>query len=420
MPLEQQYYTTELVNDWSSPNLMTEYYKNRIDRILSARCTHENKQFNGVTALGKYIYCCEKCLSSYIRCSHCECYLKDGESLVCYDNKDICSRCYERYVFECQVCLTENFGEYSRLPNGSRACLSCFEQGAFFCSHCGNSCWLEDINDHRGRSLCSSCYSDYGPPPKILSESFEKNKSKRQVGFELEYFYDGADPNLNSIGKTHEDGSITPEDDDYIGQEFSSVISNGDALFDIIDNATNTIRRSGGKVNKSCGFHVHLDMSQSNTSQRNNIKAWWREFESIFFALVAPSRRNNDFTKGTKNYHLDNEDWAHNRYHALNISAFSKWKTFEVRLHHGTLEADKIKEWISLLLKFFDYFSDKSFSQYFRRKLSKMNDRQKLIWFCNKLDLSLTNKKKIMNRIKSYSKGVSHKVLNLAKAVENV
>lgn len=94
------------------------------------------------------------------------------------------------------------------------------------------------------------------------------------------------------------------------------------------------------KVNKSCGFHVHLDMrgesSEAVHKRAKIVDAWLYAMQE----LVPASRRTNDYCK----FGISTRD----RYHAVNYVAFSKYNTLEIRLHSGTVDYTKIIAWIRL------------------------------------------------------------------------
>lgn len=104
----------------------------------------------------------------------------------------------------------------------------------------------------------------------------------------------------------------------------------------------------GGKVNKTCGLHVHLDMRQIKKNKElifhNLVNS-----QGLLFALVPKSRRENKFCAFVKSNNYS-ESNGHHHDAISGRDAYSKHKTFEVRIHSGTLNANKINSWIQLLL----------------------------------------------------------------------
>jgi hypothetical protein len=140
------------------------------------------------------------------------------------------------------------------------------------------------------------------------------------------------------------DGSIDHHGDEQ-GTEVR-VCMRRDEVREVLPNLMQTLRGMGARINKSCGLHVHLD-------QRNNAepeKVFQRLVRSLglLYTVVPQSRRRNNYCK--RNRHADFSMAVHGgRYKAVNASAFHRYKTIEVRLFGGTLEATKIINWIEVL-----------------------------------------------------------------------
>lgn len=140
------------------------------------------------------------------------------------------------------------------------------------------------------------------------------------------------------------DGSIDHHDDEE-GTEIR-VCMKREEIRDILPGIMRTLKEMGARINKSCGLHVHLD-------QRNNAepeKQFQRLVRSLglLYTVVPESRRRNRYCKRNRR-----SDFAAavrgDRYKAVNANAFYRYKTIEVRLFGGTLEATKIINWIEVL-----------------------------------------------------------------------
>ncbi len=101
----------------------------------------------------------------------------------------------------------------------------------------------------------------------------------------------------------------------------------------------------GAKVNKSCGLHVHLDARHLRTSAVEAIGERFRMALPVLLAMVPPTRRNN-----TQYCAPSVSELSGDRYHAVNLTAFKKFKTIEVRLHSSTTDYHKIISWAKLIL----------------------------------------------------------------------
>lgn len=115
---------------------------------------------------------------------------------------------------------------------------------------------------------------------------------------------------------------------------------------DVVPGILDALKSIGARVNKSCGLHVHLD-------QRNNEEtalAFQKLVRSLnlLYSVVPASRRKNRYCK--RNRHADFASAVNgDRYYAINATAYRRYKTLEVRLFGGTLDADKIINWIETL-----------------------------------------------------------------------
>lgn len=188
-----------------------------------------------------------------------------------------------------------------------------------------------------------------------IAPQFSKNPSRRKVGFELEFIHRRPLPNLGGLGAIHHDGSVHADRRGGTPREFASIPAVGDRAFSLADAICSGLHVARAYVNSTCGYHLHLDMHGSSPNQRENIRAWWDALEPVFFAMVPEKRRTcHSFAKSASAVPSSNR-W-HDRYCALNLAAFSEHGTFEVRLHQGTVDASKVKQWMAFQLHFFDKF----------------------------------------------------------------
>ena len=121
-------------------------------------------------------------------------------------------------------------------------------------------------------------------------------------------------------------------------------------------------------VNRECGFHLHIDMrddSDMDNPTRFLVAAAYLAVEDQWFAKVSQSRRSNhycyrwesrflhDFMEAAR-YRDSFYDMARmqDRYNWMNIRAFVDHGSFENRLHQGTWNFTKVKNWIALNLRF--------------------------------------------------------------------
>jgi hypothetical protein len=126
-------------------------------------------------------------------------------------------------------------------------------------------------------------------------------------------------------------------------------------------------------TNRNCGLHIHVFTRDLTNKQRANIIRQWAALDkAVFQTLVATSRRNNRFCLPFSNqevqqvsYLLENGNHAvleryTQKYRSCNVLPFNKIGTFEFRLHQGTLNFNKVKNWVTLLLAFVQGMGDET------------------------------------------------------------
>jgi len=130
----------------------------------------------------------------------------------------------------------------------------------------------------------------------------------------------------------------------------------------VVPPALDIIRYFGARVNASCGLHVHHHLPEAEGRPdvvRSLQHLWWR-FHPIFYGLVAPSRKSSHYCRPPQPSEARRFDRVRfyrqlgglldrfDRYHGLNLTnlADQQRMTVEWRLHHGTLEWEKVKAWV--------------------------------------------------------------------------
>jgi hypothetical protein len=121
----------------------------------------------------------------------------------------------------------------------------------------------------------------------------------------------------------------------------------------------------GARVNASCGHHVHVSLPEVIERPKvvRSLTSLVARIEPIIYGLVAPSRRQStyccplgsDVPQFKRCKTLDDlssslSGWS--RYRGLNLTnAASTAPRVEYRYHHGTLDVDKARHWLRLLLQ---------------------------------------------------------------------
>lgn len=145
------------------------------------------------------------------------------------------------------------------------------------------------------------------------------------------------------------------------GYELVSPPLQGRAGLDQLKKACQALTAAGARVNMSCGLHVHHDVNDLNPTQFGRLFRAWSNNQRNTDGLVAPSRRGSRWAaplradevshceqlssvdRVTASRHFGYVD----RYRSLNVAAFPRYGTVEVRQHQGTINFKKIAAWIA-------------------------------------------------------------------------
>lgn len=201
----------------------------------------------------------------------------------------------------------------------------------------------------------------------LLYDRKAPTSKENYVGIELEFLipYDKNNKLVEDLLKNNlqwnvhlgTDGSVADEDfrprydrnlmvanrhEQYTGKEIRILCTEKDAP-DVIDSVCKIIKDCDGKVNKTCGLHVHLDMrNRDYETVYNNFYC----IQDIMFKMQPESRHKNNYCKKMSRFIKEPRD----RYYAINKTAYDKYRTLEIRLHDGSIDAKEIKMWTYFLI----------------------------------------------------------------------
>lgn len=226
-------------------------------------------------------------------------------------------------------------------------------------------------------------------------KSYRKpDNTENHVGVELEFFCPHNEAQIGEAlieGKLSRwtriktDASIRPDVDSHYGWEVC-VVSPESKLDQIVGRTCEILNKMKGKVNASCGLHVHLDMRNRNKEMvYNNLV----QCQELLFSLVGAERRSNRYCQKQQT-----PDWSNaNTNHHMGISKFSfeQHRTIEVRIHHATLDYKEIKQWVNLLIRIANY------NEYISEKITNLSAFSKWI----KSDENMINF--INNRMRTFA-----------------
>jgi hypothetical protein len=178
------------------------------------------------------------------------------------------------------------------------------------------------------------------------------------------------------------DGSVT-SNDKFEGSELR-ICAPTSKIKEVVSFVSAALIKAQAKVDKSCGMHVHLDARPNTGANAKNMFERLVDQQFALFQVVPSSRRSNRYCKYTKK-----DDWrGTDRYKAVNPLSFKKYNTIEVRMHSGTVDANKIIPWINLLEAIAYSTADISTSRAPHTMLEKFNlDKSTIDYFNARADL---------------------------------
>jgi len=190
------------------------------------------------------------------------------------------------------------------------------------CGYCGGSRYEYDEDDREQE--CSECSGS---------------------GRTTDGIYEDVRAELRRAGiyrcSVRDDGSLHPEDD-RIGMEVCMLLNVARGWEPLEKLCALLKDKFDASVNTKCGLHVHFDYKAKGKEQVLRDARQFGYALPVLGKLVAKSRTTNEFCRMEVG-HMDG-----GRYFAANLSAYNRHKTLEIRLHGGTLDAQKIKNWVTL------------------------------------------------------------------------
>lgn len=265
------------------------------------------------------------------------------------------------------------------------------------CANCGESCHPDYLCPECGYSRRCGCCDCSGDVPWCdTTGEFHGQSTKRHprfTGVEIECGLGTLKSReLRSLtGKwgsgIHSDGSVNAGD---YSIELVTSPARGDAFVSQVRETCAVLAACKTVVDKSCGLHVHVDARDLTTASVLTAVRLYARVERSLYGLVARSRRSNTYcgpwgdaltkphylsdgrtvnpmdkdasltdreraldvaTYGSERearYAKESREKHGSRYHGLNLNALAVHGTIEFRLHHGTVNPDKIIMWAAV------------------------------------------------------------------------
>ena len=215
-----------------------------------------------------------------------------------------------------------------------------------------------------------------------LAEAFSFIPFNRRFGVEIEAYNIGQRELVNAL----REAGISVEVEDYNHRtrrywkivtdaslsgtnafELVSPILEGQAGLEELQTVCRVLKAKRAFINRSCGLHVHFDAEHIGLPQTKNLLINYARYEAIIDSFMPASRR-----AGTNSYCMSLTDRTSridtatsmqaltsqalpSRYFKVNLQSYLRHKTIEFRQHSGTIEFEKISNWVLFLHNLVEY-----------------------------------------------------------------
>lgn len=292
-----------------------------------------------------------------------------------------CIDCFRLKFFMCDDCYDiKEIAEKCILDRGT-VCLSCRERYNI-CEDCGI--------EVRDSEICP-CQDEDEENSEIAYREYDRSdkytiQNHRAYSCEIECYYPDRST-MNKVAKKlpqeigiTSDGSLHSN-----GIEFNTPKLSGGRGEKLLKEFTSTLLENDFKVDAACGLHIHLDGKDilSTTNAIQKLMIFFMVYEDVIMSFLPLSRRDNHYCLPISEfYHLNEikncyeiegfekiwyrddskenreiykQDRHHqSRYAGINFHSLVAQGHLEIRYHSGTINYEKIINWIKLFSTILD------------------------------------------------------------------
>ncbi len=249
------------------------------------------------------------------------------------------------------------------------------------------------------KELVKALYQGKNPPLELLGQwrsiEFElifKSKKERD-DFALLVRQNG----MGKFVTIKTDGSLRVEKE---GEEPNEVVLSYKSGDEKMVRDFCSLLRGRAYVNKTCGAHVHFDFRHVGVEEANLYGKRLARCVPALRLLLPHARRTSEYCKeNINNYAQAGTGNAHARYAFINMFSYAKYKSIEIRGHSGTINADKILNWIKLCEIIMATDLNFTGKPEHRNEVTKIDDL--LVQYADKLDDVMVNY--IKSRFQTFS-----------------
>lgn len=172
--------------------------------------------------------------------------------------------------------------------------------------------------------------------------------------------------------------------------ELVSPILQGEQGIEEMKTVCRVLNECGAKVNKTCGTHVHIDAQNMDLATWKRIYINYARLEKVIddFMPVSRKKDNNMYCQGytrlpnleTKINHARSLDEIYaffgSRYYKINPKSYARHNTIEFRQHSGTVDFEKISNWVRFLGNLITYSTTNLVTDTTLEGLATFNDQE--------------------------------------------
>ncbi len=328
-------------------------------------------------------------------CSVCnvEHELDDGIERPDRNHELLCLDCFNDEYYDCDICgETERRLDTYSVRNGDRICQSCYDDNYFTCENCDDIHHNDDASEDNS-DLCVDCAGSRETGMRHYdSTDMYVEVGKRAYAVEIECFPQNdrlaicAKNMPKEVGIT-EDGSLHTDSSYAYGREIITPKMSGQLGKDLLKTICSELLKAKSTVNKSCGLHVHIDMTdyinQPSIELIKLVFLFYLAFEPVLFSYLPMSRRKNRYCLALSEFYHETEivnardreylealwyrdnskqsreerkrqKYDNSRYAGINFHSLFSKNNIEIRYHSGTIDHNKIDMWVKLHVAIID------------------------------------------------------------------
>lgn len=341
--------------------------------IKCVSCGKSVERDDAYHSLNRQWYCPECYSEIFQHCEHCGREINQIDAHTVPEGDSYCATCFEQIFTTCDHCNTiiRRYDAYSD-PDGNSCCSDCFHDQCATCEGCNEIFWQSQLRHTSQGWFCDACYrrNEWDEEPFYCgSPTYDDIQSNRKFGVELET---SDCPDYHSLSGHTIFGC--KDDPSIEGKEFVSPVLYADQGLEEILRFCAIARRLRWQVNRYCGYHVHLDVSQESWKALRSIAYAYSVTSSLWNHFVTDNRVRSNFCgapdyDSTRLVEIKNAaDWDYfvgqrDRFEFVNWRAYFAHGSIEIRLHDATLDAETICNWIKLHARFIDAASSMSLDE---------------------------------------------------------